>query len=47
MRYRDANPIQRFIRWSAATAPVSWLYVQVLHHIDRPIYRLTEAGTPP
>jgi deazaflavin-dependent oxidoreductase (nitroreductase family) len=41
VRYRDANPIQRFIRWSAATAPVSWLYVRVLHHIDRPIYRLT------
>ena len=41
MRYREANPIQRFIRWSAATAPVSWVYVRVLHHIDRPIYRLT------
>ena len=41
MRHRDANPIQRFIRWSAATAPVSWLYMRVLHHIDRPIYRLT------
>jgi F420H(2)-dependent quinone reductase len=41
VRYREANPIQRFMRWSAATAPMSWLYVRVLHHIDRPIYRLT------
>jgi F420H(2)-dependent quinone reductase len=41
VRYKEANPIQRFIRWSAATAPVPWLYVRVLHHIDRPIYRLT------
>jgi deazaflavin-dependent oxidoreductase (nitroreductase family) len=41
VRYREANPIQRFMRWSAATAPMSWLYVGVLHHIDRPIYRLT------
>ena len=41
MRYREANRIQRFMRWSAATAPMSWLYVRVLHHIDRPIHRLT------
>jgi deazaflavin-dependent oxidoreductase (nitroreductase family) len=42
MRYREANGIQRCMRWSAATAPMSWVYVRVLlHHIDRPIYRLT------
>jgi hypothetical protein len=41
VRYREANPIQRFMRWSAATAPMSWLYVRVLHHVDRLIYRLT------
>jgi len=29
------------MRWSAATAPMSWVYVRVLHHVDRPIYRLT------
>ena len=29
------------MRWSAATAPVSWVYGRVLHHIDRPLYRLT------
>lgn len=41
MRYREATPLQRFLRWSAATAPVSWLYVRVLHHLDRLSYRLT------
>jgi deazaflavin-dependent oxidoreductase (nitroreductase family) len=41
VRYWEANPVQRFLRWSAATAPVSWLYVRVLHHLDRLSYRLT------
>jgi deazaflavin-dependent oxidoreductase (nitroreductase family) len=41
VKYREANPIQRFLRWSAATAPVSWLYVRVLHHMDGLTYRLT------
>ena len=44
MRYREATPIQRFMRWSAATALMSWLYVRVLHHIDWLIYRLTRGG---
>jgi deazaflavin-dependent oxidoreductase (nitroreductase family) len=42
VKYREANPIQRFLRWSAATAPVSWLYLRVLHHVDRFFYRLTQ-----
>lgn len=41
MRYREAGPIQRFTRWSAATAPISWLCTRVLHHIDRLVCRLT------
>ena len=41
MRYREANPIQRVTRWSAATAPISWFSARVLHHLDRLIYRLT------
>jgi deazaflavin-dependent oxidoreductase (nitroreductase family) len=41
VRYREANPIQRFMRWSAATAPMSWLYARVLHHTDQLSYRLT------
>jgi deazaflavin-dependent oxidoreductase (nitroreductase family) len=39
--YREANPIQRFMRWSAATGPISWFYRRVLHHVDRAVYRLT------
>jgi deazaflavin-dependent oxidoreductase (nitroreductase family) len=41
VKYQEANPIQRLLRWSAATAPVSWLYVRVLHNMDRLFYRLT------
>lgn len=41
MSYREATPIQRFMGWSAATAPMSWLYARVLHHLDRLSYRLT------
>ena len=41
MRYREATPIQRFVCWSAAMAPVSWVYVRVLHHLDQLSYRLT------
>jgi hypothetical protein len=41
VRYREATPLQRLLRWSAATAPVSWGYVRVLHHLDRLGYRLT------
>ena len=41
MRYREATPIQRLLRWSAATAPMSWLYARALHHLDRLSYRRT------
>jgi deazaflavin-dependent oxidoreductase (nitroreductase family) len=41
VRYREANPIQRVTRWSAATAPISWFSARVLHHLDRLVYRLT------
>jgi deazaflavin-dependent oxidoreductase (nitroreductase family) len=41
VRYREAPPIQRLLRWSAATALMSWLYARVLHHLDRLSYRLT------
>jgi deazaflavin-dependent oxidoreductase (nitroreductase family) len=39
--YAEANPIQRFLRRFAASGPGSWLFARVLHHIDRPVYRLT------
>jgi deazaflavin-dependent oxidoreductase (nitroreductase family) len=41
VRYREAGPIQRFTRWSAATAPMSWLCARVLHHLDRLVDRRT------
>jgi len=36
-----ANGLQRFMRRFAASGPGSWLFARVLHHIDRPINRLT------
>jgi deazaflavin-dependent oxidoreductase (nitroreductase family) len=39
--YADANPFYRFMRRFAATAPVSWLFARTLHHVDRPVFRLT------
>jgi deazaflavin-dependent oxidoreductase (nitroreductase family) len=41
VKYREANPIRRFMRWLAATGPMSWFYARVLHHIDRLVCRLT------
>jgi deazaflavin-dependent oxidoreductase (nitroreductase family) len=38
---RQANPLRRFVRVSAAWPPVSWLYARTLHHIDRAVLRLT------
>ena len=39
--YADANAVQRLLRRFAASGPGSWLFARVLHHIDRPVYRLT------
>jgi deazaflavin-dependent oxidoreductase (nitroreductase family) len=36
-----ANRFQRFLRRFAASGPGSWLFARVLHHIDRPVHRLT------
>ena len=41
IEYVQANPLQRAIRRFAASGPGSWLFVRVLHRIDRPVYRLT------
>ena len=41
MIYREANPFYRFMRSFAAIRPVSWLFARTLHHIDRPVFRLT------
>ena len=39
--YDQANPVQRALRRFGASPPGSWLFARVLHHIDRPVYRLT------
>jgi deazaflavin-dependent oxidoreductase (nitroreductase family) len=36
-----ANPLQRTLRRLAASGPGAWLFARVLHHIDRPVHRLT------
>src|SRR5436309_3485609 len=41
MDYARANRFQRFMRSFAASGPGSWMFARVLHHIDRPIHRLT------
>jgi deazaflavin-dependent oxidoreductase (nitroreductase family) len=40
--YADANLFQRLLRKFAGSAPGSWLFARILHHIDRPVYRLTK-----
>jgi deazaflavin-dependent oxidoreductase (nitroreductase family) len=39
--YSNANGLQRSVRRIAASGPGSWLFARVLHHIDRPVYRLS------
>ena len=39
--YSDANSFQKTVRRFAASGPGSWLFARVLHHIDRPVYRLS------
>jgi deazaflavin-dependent oxidoreductase (nitroreductase family) len=39
--YGRANFLHRAMRRLAATPPGSWLFARVLHHIDRPVFRMT------
>lgn len=39
--YDRANAVQRLLRRFAASGPGSWLFARILHHIDRPVHRLT------
>src|SRR5436305_9374999 len=41
--YDRANILQRILRRFAASGPGSWLFARVLHHIDRPVHRLTRS----
>ena len=39
--YDQCNAVQRFNRRFAASGPGSWLFARLLHHIDRPVHRMT------
>jgi deazaflavin-dependent oxidoreductase (nitroreductase family) len=39
--YDQANTVQRALRSFAASGPGSWLFARIVHHIDRPVHRLT------
>jgi deazaflavin-dependent oxidoreductase (nitroreductase family) len=36
-----ANVVQRALRRFGASGPGSWLFARVLHHIDRPVFKLS------
>jgi deazaflavin-dependent oxidoreductase (nitroreductase family) len=42
--FEQANSFQRAMRRFAASGPGSWMFARVLHHIDRPIHRLTRGS---
>ena len=39
--FDKANGFQRLLRRFGASGPGSWIFVRLLDHIDKPIYRLT------
>ncbi len=39
--YAQANLLQKALRRMTASGPGSWLSARILHHVDRPVYRLT------
>jgi deazaflavin-dependent oxidoreductase (nitroreductase family) len=41
IEYDQANLLQRALRRFAASGPGSWLFARILHHVDRPVHRLT------
>lgn len=42
LAFDQANAIQRALRRFAASGPGSWLFARVMHHIDRPVHRLSK-----
>ena len=41
MRYDEANAVQRLMRKAAGTPATARIFARVLHHLDRPVMRLT------
>ncbi len=40
--FDQANVVQRVLRRFAASGPGAWFFARVMHHIDRPVHRLTK-----
>jgi deazaflavin-dependent oxidoreductase (nitroreductase family) len=41
LKFADANAIQRAMRSFASSGVGSWLFAKTAHHIDRPVFKLT------
>jgi deazaflavin-dependent oxidoreductase (nitroreductase family) len=39
--YDEANALQKMLRRFGASGPGSWMFARIMHHIDRPVHRLT------
>ena len=42
LSYADSNFFQRWLRRFAASGPGSWLFARILHHVDKPVHKLTK-----
>lgn len=45
--YKDVGVFQRLARHTAATRPMTWLYVRIQRRLDQFVYRLTDGRTTP
>ncbi len=43
--YRQAGPVRRVVRRTAATRPLAWLYARIQQPADRLVFRLTRGRT--
>ncbi len=43
--YKEASALRRLVRRTAATRPMTWLYVRIQQRADRFVYRLTRGRT--
>ncbi len=43
--YDQAGVFRRFVRTTAATAPISWMYARIAHRLDNVVHRITAGRT--
>ncbi len=43
--YDQAGVFRRFVRTTAATAPMSWMYARIAHRLDKVVHRITAGRT--